>query len=93
MLTVLALAPIALMVELDIEEVGYKFHMNNVSAAVGRENLKHLDWMLMRHRDNAKFYDAAFGGSHTIRVAPQHPDGVSACAKRARISTATSWSC
>ncbi|HMH49854.1 MAG TPA: DegT/DnrJ/EryC1/StrS family aminotransferase [Candidatus Acidoferrum sp.] len=74
-----ASAPQDLRCELDIEEVGYKFHMNNVSAAVGRENLKHLDWMLMRHRDNARFYDAAFGGSTTISVAPQHPDGVSAC--------------
>jgi perosamine synthetase len=65
--------------EIDVAEAGYKFHMNNVAAAIGRENLKHLDWMVTRHRDNAKFYDAAFAATNSIRVAPQKPDGRSAC--------------
>ena len=65
--------------EVDVAEAGYKFHMNNVAAAVGRENLKHLDWMLMRHRDNARFYDAAFRGRTTSRWRPENPDGASAC--------------
>ncbi len=64
--------------EIDVAEAGYKFHMNDVAAAVGRENLKHLDWILMRHRDNARFYDAAFRGANNIMVAPENPDGVSA---------------
>jgi dTDP-4-amino-4,6-dideoxygalactose transaminase len=52
--------------------------MNNVAAAVGRENLKHLDWILMRHRDNARFYDAAFRGVNSIMVAAENPHGTSA---------------
>jgi len=64
--------------EIDVSEAGYKFHMNNVAAAVGRENLKQLDWILMRHRDNARFYDAAFSAANSITVASQNPDGVSA---------------
>src|SRR4030095_12990479 len=52
--------------------------MNDVAAAIGRENLKHLDWLLMRHRDNARFYDAAFRGANNVRVAPENSDGASA---------------
>src|SRR5262249_30040170 len=65
--------------DIDVAEAGYKFHMNDVAAAVGRENLKHLDWILMRHRDNAHFYDAAFRGANSITVAAENPDGTSAC--------------
>jgi dTDP-4-amino-4,6-dideoxygalactose transaminase len=69
--------PTDLRCELDIAEAGYKFHMNNVAAAIGRENLKLLDWILMRHRDNARFYDAAFGGANSITVATENPVGTS----------------
>jgi dTDP-4-amino-4,6-dideoxygalactose transaminase len=71
--------PTDLRCEIDVTEAGYKFHMNNVAAAIGRENLKHLEWILKRHRDNARFYDAAFTATNNIRVAPENPDGVSAC--------------
>jgi len=64
--------------ELDAAEAGYKFHMNDVAASIGRENLKHLDWIVTRHRDNARFYDQAFRGANNIRVAPENPDGTSA---------------
>jgi dTDP-4-amino-4,6-dideoxygalactose transaminase len=64
--------------ELDIAEAGYKFHMNNVAAAIGRENLKHLGWIVARHRDNARFYDAAFRGVAGVTVAPENPNGTSA---------------
>ena len=64
--------------EIDVAEAGYKFHMNNVAATIGRENLKHLDWIVMRHRDNARFYDAAFRAANSITVAPENPDGTSA---------------
>ena len=43
--------------EADIEEWGFKFHMNDVCATVGIENLKHAEWIIGKHRDNAKFYD------------------------------------
>jgi perosamine synthetase len=70
--------PADLRCEIDVAEAGYKFHMNNVAAAIGRENLKHLDWILERHRDNAHFYDTAFRTSNSIRVAPENPEGTSA---------------
>lgn len=43
--------------EADIEEWGYKFHMNDVCATVGIENLKHADEIIEKHKSNAKFYD------------------------------------
>jgi dTDP-4-amino-4,6-dideoxygalactose transaminase len=43
--------------EADIEEWGFKFHMNDVNAAVGIENLKHADEIIGKHKDNAKYYD------------------------------------
>jgi len=43
--------------EADIPEWGFKFHMNDVNAAVGIENLKHAKNIITTHQDNAKFYD------------------------------------
>ena len=43
--------------EADIEEWGYKFHMNDVCATVGIENLKHADDIISKHRENAAYYD------------------------------------
>lgn len=43
--------------EADIQEWGFKFHMNDVCATVGMENLKHADEIISRHQSNAKFYD------------------------------------
>ena len=71
--------PSDLRCEIDVVEAGYKFHMNNLAAAIARENLKHLDWIVARHRENAQFYNAAFKDSGTIRLAPENPDGTSSC--------------
>ncbi len=43
--------------EADIPEWGFKFHMNDVCATVGIENLKHVNEILEKHTDNAAFYD------------------------------------
>jgi dTDP-4-amino-4,6-dideoxygalactose transaminase len=44
--------------ESDIEEWGFKFHMNDVCAAVGIENLKEVDRNVIDiHKANAKYYD------------------------------------
>jgi dTDP-4-amino-4,6-dideoxygalactose transaminase len=59
--------------DIDAAEAGYKFHMNNVTAAIGRENLRHLDWMLARHRDNARFYNEVFSTVNSVRVASENP--------------------
>jgi dTDP-4-amino-4,6-dideoxygalactose transaminase len=43
--------------EADVEEWGYKFHMNDVCATVGIENLKHFKDIVGKHRSNADYYD------------------------------------
>jgi dTDP-4-amino-4,6-dideoxygalactose transaminase len=43
--------------EADVVEWGFKFHMNDVSATVGIENLKHADNIIGTHKSNAEFYD------------------------------------
>jgi len=39
-----------------IPEAGYKFHMNNLAAALGLEQLKYADSIIKTHRDNADYY-------------------------------------
>lgn len=43
--------------ENDIEEWGFKFHMNDVNATIGNENLKEINPIIERHKLNGKFYD------------------------------------
>ena len=43
--------------ELDIAESGYKFHMNNINATIGIYNFPHVEGLLIKNRDNAKYYD------------------------------------
>lgn len=48
--------------EADIEEWGFKFHMNDVNAAIGSENFKRIDYVVGQHQSNAKFYDSNLKG-------------------------------
>jgi perosamine synthetase len=40
------------------EEVGYKFNLNNMSAAVGLANLTNMDSVLAKHRANAELFNS-----------------------------------
>ena len=63
--------------ELDVSEAGYKFHMNDVCAVIGNTNFKHVDEIVDRHRNNAKFYYEAFKGNNKITCVQENPDGKS----------------
>lgn len=39
----------------DIPEYGYKFHMNDIAASIGIENLKHVDRLLELNRKNGAY--------------------------------------
>lgn len=39
-----------------IEEVGYKFHMNDISASIGLANVSDVPEIVARHRENARWY-------------------------------------
>ena len=64
--------------ELDVPESGYKFHMNDVCAVIGKTNFAHMPEIVGRHRENAKFYYEAFKGIPAITCLPENPDGKSA---------------
>lgn len=42
--------------ELDVVEAGDKLHMNDVTATIGLEQMKHVESIIDRHRCNASFY-------------------------------------
>jgi len=43
-------------------EVGYKYHMNDVAAAIGLGNLEDIDWILARRHEIVAHYRAALAG-------------------------------
>ena len=44
----------------DIEEAGYKFNMNNLTAALGLAQIGHIQNILDKHRANAALYNELF---------------------------------
>ena len=44
--------------EQDISDVGFKFHMNNLNALIGLEQLKHVDRLTTAHINNGNRYDS-----------------------------------
>lgn len=43
--------------EADIADWGFKFHMNDINAAIGLGNMKKMDAIISAHRENAYYYD------------------------------------
>ena len=48
--------------DVDVREVGYKYHMNNVNAVIGSVQLAHIAPVIARHIDNGRFFDRALAG-------------------------------
>ena len=44
-------------IDQDIEEYGYKFHMNDLNATIGIVQMDHVEKVLSAHRKNARFYE------------------------------------
>lgn len=64
--------------EEDVLEYGYKFHMNDVCATIGLEQMKYVDGIIQRHRENAKFYDDNLKGVTGVRHTRRQEDRLSA---------------
>lgn len=60
--------------EADIAEWGYKFHMNDIAAAIGVENFKHIDTIISAHKNNARFYDEELSGVEGIQSLAREVD-------------------
>jgi len=52
----------------NIEEFGFKFHMNDINAVIGLTNLEIVDECIDRHRDNAAYYNAQLEGVNGLRL-------------------------
>lgn len=42
--------------------------MNDISATIGIENLKHIDNIIQKHKDNSEFYDQQLKGVDGITL-------------------------
>lgn len=58
--------------EADIEEWGFKFHMNDVCATVGLENMKHFNKIISRHKENAAYYDKELKNVNGVTLLQRH---------------------
>lgn len=63
--------------EADIKEFGYKFHMNDVAAVIGIEQLKYVGVNLEKNRTNAARYNKAFSSLSNIRPLRYNNDRMS----------------
>ncbi len=52
--------------DIDVVEAGYKFNMNNVSAAIGLSQMAHIEEIMACHRVNAFLYDDLFEGCKAV---------------------------
>lgn len=48
--------------EVDVSEIGYKYHMNNVTATIGLAQLDHIAPVIARHIANGQYFDQALQG-------------------------------
>jgi dTDP-4-amino-4,6-dideoxygalactose transaminase len=55
----------------DIEEWGYKFHMNDINATLGLGNLPHMPGLIATQRENAAFYDRELAGVPGVTLTQQ----------------------
>jgi dTDP-4-amino-4,6-dideoxygalactose transaminase len=55
--------------ETDVAEAGYKYHMNNVNAAIGRVQLEHIGPVIERHISNGRYFDGALKGIAGLETA------------------------
>lgn len=45
--------------DVDIKYIGYKYHMNNVTATIGLVQLAYINAIIQRHIENGKYFDKA----------------------------------
>jgi perosamine synthetase len=57
----------------DIQEVGYKYHMNDIAASIGLANLGNLRYNVSLHNKNAEYFTRNINNPH-IRLPEYHAD-------------------
>lgn len=59
--------------DVDILDVGYKFNMNNISAAIGLSQIRHIEKIIKKHRTNSESYDELFQSTDLIKPIKKDP--------------------
>jgi dTDP-4-amino-4,6-dideoxygalactose transaminase len=59
--------------EANIDEWGFKFHMNDICATVGMENLKYSGQVIETHKSNAAYYDHNLKNTPGITLLDRDP--------------------
>lgn len=60
--------------ENDVAEWGYKFHMNDVAATIGLEQLKYVDSTIAKNQANAQFYKQQLQNVKGVILLEEKPD-------------------
>ncbi len=58
--------------ENDIKFPGYKYHMNNVNATIGLVQMRYIDRVVGRHKDNGRYFDKALSGIPGVTLLPYY---------------------
>lgn len=61
--------------EVNVDMVGYKYHMNNVNATIGLVQLDHIRPVIDRHIENGRFFDQALQGIPGLETCAWDPAG------------------
>jgi perosamine synthetase len=56
----------------DIVEAGYKYNMNNVTAAIGLVQLNHLEKNVLRYIENGKYFDKHLKNIFGVKTIPYY---------------------
>lgn len=62
----------------DIKEAGFKYHMNDVNAVIGINNLKDMPGILSKHINNGQYYDQHLKNIPRLQLLRKNLDRVSA---------------
>lgn len=65
--------------EQNIEEWGYKFHMNDIAASIGIENMKHIEWIIRQHKYNSSYLKDMLQFTDGVSSLSTHKDAESSC--------------
>lgn len=60
--------------EVDVDVVGFKYHMNNVNATIGLVQLDHARGVVERHIANGKYFDLALQGIPGLSLCSWDPE-------------------
>jgi perosamine synthetase len=63
--------------EKNIIEYGYKFHMNDICATIGLEQMKYIKTIINKHINNSKYYDKKLINLKNIKLIPKNKNIIS----------------